>query len=399
MDDYTILPTWVGCRVPVAIMISRRLVRRRTDKGWIECSNPRWTFGLRTVPLIYVKVRRILLGDDRRGGEMPPAVLRRIVADDAPQVGQLDECPVAVGAIGQVHRAVWPDGRTVAVKVQHPNAPTVLRDELERARLSFRTLSLVLPGYPLAPLWEEFHRHAMADLDYPGEAAHQSAFAEAYRGDPEILVPDVRLAGRRLLVTDWVDGEPVTEIITTGTRQQRDGVAGLVTTFQLSAPARAGRIHADPDGDNFRLLPDGRLAVLDFGAAAPNPDGFPPEFGRLLRALLDRDAEQLDETLRELGAVGAPGRIAPHRLLALAESAVLPVLTPGFRFDRNWLRRQAGSLAIGGGLAVTRGVRLPPGHLPLLRMVVGTVHLFCRLNAQADYAGALATWLPGFTER
>ncbi|MEK8104591.1 AarF/UbiB family protein [Micromonospora sp. M12] len=241
---------------------------------------------------------------------MPPAVLRRIVADDAPQVGQLDECPVAVGAIGQVHRAVWPDGRTVAVKVQHPNAPTVLREELERARLSFRTLNLVLPGYPLAPLWEEFHRHAVADLDYPGEAAHQSAFAEAYRGDPEILVPEVRLAGRRLLVTDWVDGEPVTEIIATGTRQQRDGVAGLVTTFQLSAPARAGRIHADPDGDNFRLLPDGRLAVLDFGAAAPYPDGFPREFGRLLRALLDRDAEQLDETLRELGAVGAPGRIA-----------------------------------------------------------------------------------------
>ncbi|MGC4747000.1 AarF/UbiB family protein [Micromonospora sp. DT201] len=319
--------------------------------------------------------------------------------DEAPQVGQLDERPVAIGAVGQVHRAVWSDGRAVAVKVQRPDAHAVLRDELERVRLSLRTLRLALPGHPIESVWEEYHRHALTELDYTGEAAHQGAFTAAYRGDREIMVPEVRLASRRLLVTDWVEGEPVTDIIAVGTRQQRDEVAGLVTTFQLGAPARTGLIHADPASDNFRMLPDGRLAVLDFGAVAPYPDGLPREFGHLLRAMLDRDAEQLDETLRVLGAVGARGRIAPRRLLSLAESAVSPVLAPGFRFDRHWLRRQVGALALGGGLAVARGLRLPPGHLPLLRMVVGTVHLFCRLNAQADYAGALATWLPGFTER
>ncbi|MET8090846.1 AarF/UbiB family protein [Micromonospora sp. NPDC005220] len=329
---------------------------------------------------------------------MPPAVLRHIVADEAPQIRHLDERPVAVGALAQVHRAVWPDGRAVAVKVQHPDAPTALRDELDRVRLSFHALHLVFPGQPIAPLWAEFHSDAVTELDCAAEAEHQSAFAAAYRGDAKILVPDVRHVGRRLLVTDWVEGEPLTEIIAAGDRRRCDDVAHRMTTFQLSAPARVGLVHADPASDNFRVLPDGSLAVLDFGAVAPCPDGLPREFGHLLRAMLDRDAERLAETLRTLGVLTAPGQIAPHRLLTLAESTVLPVLEPGFRFDRRWLRRQVGSLALGGGLAVAREVRLPPGHLPLLRMVVGTVHLFCRLNAHADFAGALATWLPGFQE-
>ncbi|MDG4810773.1 AarF/UbiB family protein [Micromonospora sp. WMMD1120] len=340
--------------------------------------------------------RRVFLADSSRTRAMPPAELRRIIADEAPQLRQLDERPVAVGTKTQVHRAVWPDGRAVAVKVQLPDADTVLRDELERARLGFRALRLALPGHPVAPLWEEFREHAATELDRAAEATHQRAFALAYRDDPDILVPDVRLAGPRLLVTDWVAGEPVTEVIAAGVRQRCDQVAGLVTAFQLSAPARAGLVHANPASDTFRVTPDGRLAVLDFGAVAAYPDGLPREFGRLLRAILDRDADGLDAALRELDAVGPRGSRAPRRLLALAETVVLPVLAPDFRLDRHWLRRQAGTLTLSAGVAVALGVRLPPGHLPLLRTVVGTVHLFCRLNAQVDYATALATWLPGF---
>lgn len=321
-----------------------------------------------------------------------------MLAAEAPQVAQCSERPVAIGTLAQVHHAVWPDGREVAVKIQFPDASRILHAEFQRMRLGSGALLLALPGYPFAQLWGELHRDTLNELDYVAEAEHQRAFGSAYYGDPDIFVPEVHLAGRRLLVTEWVAGTPITDVIATGSRQRCDRVADLITTLQLSAPARAGLLHADPDGDNFRMLPDGRLAVLDFGVVARYPDGFPRELGQLLRAVVDRDADQLDRVLRGMGAVTPSGRIAPRRLLGLAESAVLPVLDPGFRFDRRWLHRQAGSLVFDGGLAVAGGLRLPPGFLPLLRMVVGTVHLFCRLEARADYAGALSSWLPGFAE-
>ena len=56
----------------------------------------------------------------------------------------------------------------------------------------------------------------------------------------------------------------------------------LLVRFLFSGPARAGLLHADPHPGNFRLLADGRLGVLDFGAVDRLPDGLPPIFGRLL---------------------------------------------------------------------------------------------------------------------
>jgi ABC1 family protein len=329
---------------------------------------------------------------------IPPSVVRAVLAAEAPQIGPVAEHPAAVGDLAQVHHAVWPDGREVAVKVQFPGAREVLRDKHERMRLRSLAVRFLLPGLPVTQLLSELRRNAAAELDCLGEAAHQRAFGAAYRGDPDIHIPEVLLAGRRSVVMEWVAGTPIADVIATGTQAQRDRVAELMTTFQLSAPARAGLLHADPDSANFRVLPDGRLAVLDFGSVAPYPHGLPPELGHLLRAVIDRDADRLDRLLRAMGAVAARARIAPQRLLTLAESTVLPVLGPGFRFDRQWLRRQAGTLTVGGGLTVARGLRLPPGFLPLVRMVVGTVDLFCRLEARADYAGALGTWLPGLGE-
>lgn len=327
---------------------------------------------------------------------LPPAVVRAVLTADAPQVRQVDEVPVAVGELAQIHRATWPDGREVAVKVQFPDAARRLRTGLARQRLRSRALQLILPGLPVGELWPEYQRDATAELDLLAEAEHQRAFGAAYRADPDFLIPQVHLARPRVLVTDWVAGTPVTQVVATGSRQLRDRAAALITTWRLSAPARAGLVHAGPDGAGLRILPDGRLAVLGFATVTRCPDGLPRELGHLLRAAIDGDADRLDRLLRDLDALDPGSRIAPGRLLNLAEAVVLPVLRPGFRFDRHWLHRQAGTLTAAGGLTVARALRLPPGFLPLLRMVLATVRLMCRLEARADYAGAVTTWLPGF---
>ena len=328
------------------------------------------------------------------GAALPPAVVRSVLTADAPQVRLVGEEPVVVGELAQVHRATWPDGREVAVEVQFPDAVARSRAGLARQRLRSRALQLVLPGSPVAQLWPD----ATAGLDLLAAAEHQRTFGAAYRGDPDFVIPQVHLAGRRVLVTDWVAGTPVTDVIATGSRRLRDRTAALVTTWQLSAPARAGLVHAGADGAGLRILPDGRLAVLGFAGVARCPGGLPRELGHLLRAAVDGDADRLDRLLRDLGGLDPRSRIAPGRLLALAEAVVLPVLRPGFRFDRHWLHRQAGTLTATGGLAAARALRLPPEFLPLLRMALATVRLLCRLEARADYAGAVATWLPGFAE-
>ena len=77
----------------------------------------------------------------------------------------------------------------------------------------------------------------------------------------------------------------------------------LYERFLLSGPARAGLLHADPHPGNYRVTPDGRLAVLDFGAVAALPDGLPTAMGRLLSIAMHGDADTVLEGLRVEGFV------------------------------------------------------------------------------------------------
>src|SRR3954470_9625978 len=121
---------------------------------------------------------------------------------------------VAAASIGQVHKGVLPDGRTVAVKVQYPGMAKALAADMSNARLIMRLAKALAPGLDAKAVAEELRERVLEELDYEVEAANQRTFARAYRGHPFIHVPDVvtRLSRERVLVTEWVDGIGFDEI-------------------------------------------------------------------------------------------------------------------------------------------------------------------------------------------
>src|SRR5699024_559828 len=211
---------------------------------------------------------------------------------------EFDDSPVAAASIGQVHRAVWHDGREVAVKVQYPGADEALRSDLRQLQRFSRLFQTLVPGTDVKPLLAELASRMYEELDYRTEAANQRTFAGAYQGDPNILVPRVVASAPKTLVMEWVPGRPLSEIISTGTEEQRDHAGTLLAQFHYSSPARAHTLHSDPHPGNFQVLPDGRLSVIDFGAVARLPGGAPPTLGRIMRLALDGRSSELLELLR-----------------------------------------------------------------------------------------------------
>src|SRR3954464_13864964 len=114
----------------------------------------------------------------------------------------------AAASIGQVHRAVLPDGRVVAVKVQYPGVAKALRADMQNAGMIMRMAKALAPGLDAKAVAEELKLRVLEELDYEYEAQNQRTFARAYRGHPFIYVPDVitRLSRTRVLVSEWVDG-------------------------------------------------------------------------------------------------------------------------------------------------------------------------------------------------
>ena len=308
------------------------------------------------------------------------------------------DIPAAAASIGQVHRATWSDGREVAVKIQYPGAgPALLSDLRQLSRLA-RVFAAMTPGLDIKPLLAELQVRVAEELDYRLEAQSQETFALAYDDDPEIRIPHVIAGGERVLVTEWMDGTPLSTIIREGTPEQRDRASLLLARFLFSGPVLAGLLHADPHPGNFRLLPDGRLGVIDFGAVNRLPDGAPEPIGIVTRLALDGDADGVLALLRSEGFVRPSIQIDATEVLGYLQPLLEPVAQPTFRFSRQWLRAEA--MRVGDprspAAQLGRQLNLPPAYLLIHRVTLGTIGVLCQLGGEAAYRAEMERWQPGF---
>ncbi|GGP52503.1 ABC transporter ATP-binding protein [Streptomyces variabilis] len=316
-----------------------------------------------------------------------------------------DDKPAAAASIGQVHRAVWHDGREVAVKVQYPGAGEALLSDLNQLSRFARLLGPLVPGMDVKPLITELKDRVSEELDYGLEAQAQRAHAEEFAGDPDVVVPDVVHQCDQVLVTEWIDGTPLSEVIADGTEEQRDRAGQLLARFLFSGPARTGLLHADPHPGNFRLLPGGpggeddwRLGVLDFGTVDRLPGGLPAPIGEALRMTLDGEAEAVYEMLCAEGFVKESVELDPDAVLDYLEPIIEPARVEAFTFTRGWMRRQAARIADVRSPAhqLAKQLNLPPAYLLIHRVTLSTIGVLCQLGATVRLRDELEDWLPEF---
>ncbi|WFE42215.1 AarF/ABC1/UbiB kinase family protein [Micromonospora sp. WMMD998] len=344
---------------------------------------------------------------------LPAATVHKVLAE---QLGpdwrdrfvSFDDTPAAAASIGQVHRAIWrdpgygPNGgprhRDVAVKIQYPGAGDALLADLKQLSRLGGMFRAIQPGLDVKPLLAELRERITEELDYELEAESQRAFAAAYADDPDIFIPEVLDAAPRVLITEWVEGIPLSQIIREGTEEQRDRAGHLMAELHLSAPERAGLLHADPHPGNFRLLPDGRLGVIDFGAVARLPEGTPEPIGRIAALALRGDADGVVDGLRGEGFVSRSEPIDAPAVLDFLRPMLEPIAADEFRFTRAWLRAEAARLASPRSAAyqLSRQLNLPPSYLMIHRVTLGSIGVLCQLEAKASYREILERWLPGF---
>ncbi|MFI9489996.1 MULTISPECIES: AarF/UbiB family protein [Streptomyces] len=367
---------------------------------------------------------------------------------------EFDDRPAAAASIGQVHRAVWHDGRDVAVKVQYPGAGDALLSDLTQLGRFARLLGPLVPGMDIKPLITELRDRVSEELDYALEARAQSEHAAEFADDPDVVIPGVVHQCEQVLVTEWIEGTPLSEVIAEGTPEQRNRAGQLLARFLFSGPARTGLLHADPHPGNFRLLPppdriadsveaansvkpagsadsavksadsaesaqpaqpaddvsadesctasgdfgDWRLGVLDFGTVDRLPDGLPRPIGDALRMTLSGQAEAVYEMLREEGFVKDSIELDPDAVLDYLLPIIEPAQVEEFTFTRSWLRTQAARIADPRSPAHQLGkqLNLPPSYLLIHRVTLSTIGVLCQLNATVRLRDELENWLPGF---
>lgn len=313
---------------------------------------------------------------------------------------EFDRTPAASASIGQVHRGVWRDGREVAVKVQYPGAEQALLSDLRQLSRMSRLIQPLVPGMEIKPLLAELRERMSEELDYRDEADHQRTFAAAYDGDDTVRVPKVVASAPKAMVTEWITGRRLSDVIAHGTQDERNQAAALLAEFHYSAPSRVGLLHADPHPGNFAILDDGRLLVLDFGAVARLPAGLPRPLSIMTALALQNRPDDLLALMRAEGFVRPGTHVSGDAAVAYLGPFTEPLHSETFRFNRRWLQRQTERV---GDLrrpefSTGRELNLPPQYLLVHRVTMGTLGVLCQLDADVALRGIVERWQPWIFE-
>ncbi|MCW2545519.1 MAG: transporter, ATP-binding protein, partial [Frankiales bacterium] len=307
--------------------------------------------------------------------------------------------PAGAASIGQVHRGVF-KGHEVAVKIQYPGVAKALMSDLRQLKRVARLLSVLGTLADATGLVEELTARLSEELDYTLEARNQSAFAAAFRDDPLVVIPSVQHATTRVLITDWLEGEPLSKHIHSDelSQERRDRIGASLVHVIYSGPELTGLMHADPHPGNFMLLPDGRVGVLDFGAVKRLPDGIPAPLGRNAALVLNGDHQALYDGMIELGMLVPDAPVSPADLADYCTSMSEPFRHETFTFTRSWLRSEAVKLANPRSSThiAAKHLMLPAEYLMVHRVALGMVGLLCQLEATAPMRALEIRWSPGF---
>jgi predicted unusual protein kinase regulating ubiquinone biosynthesis (AarF/ABC1/UbiB family) len=203
-----------------------------------------------------------------------------------------------------------------------------------------------------------------------------------------------------VIVSEWIDGTPLSQIIAHGRQAARNRAGYLLALLHYSAPERARLLHADPHPGNFRILSDGRLGVVDFGAVARLPDGSPEPLGIMTRLALEGRTGELMAAMRNYGFIRPGIEVDPQRVLDYLRPILDPLAVEEFTFTREWMRAQAARMGDPRNeeAKVGRMFNLPPSYLLLHRVTLGSLAVLCQLGATAPFRALAEQWQRGFAE-
>jgi predicted unusual protein kinase regulating ubiquinone biosynthesis (AarF/ABC1/UbiB family) len=327
-----------------------------------------------------------------------PRAVRKVVEQDlggplASHFADFSEQPIAAASIGQVHRATTRDGRDVAVKVQYPGVAEAVGTDLRNMNLLFPLIRRLAPGLDVKAVAAELRERIGEELDYEIEAQHQRTVARAFRGHPFVKIPEVdtALSTRRVLVTEFVDGQGF-EAMKRADEPTRDRIGEILFRFFYGLLTRERLCAGDPHPGNFLHLEDGRVCFLDFGLMRKVPAEYLEGERALARAIVGGDADEVHRGLAHLGYLPDPESFEPRLLLEQLQTAGEWYFTPGFRrLDPEYVRAavERSSSPRSPYFEQMRRQTLPPEALLIRRMEGLLFSVLGELRAGADW-GALA---------
>jgi len=251
---------------------------------------------------------------------LPPFEHQRALATIQEELGapasqifeEFPEEPIASASLGQVYKARLQGDYWVAVKIQRPSLPFILRRDLVIIKILSIITSPILPlnlGFSLSEIIDEFGRTLFEEIDYELEADNAEKFSDLFRGNPAVYVPRVErlVSSQKVITTSWVEGVKLKD--SKELKELGLDPSALIRTGVISGIQQLlefGYFHADPHPGNMFALEGktgnlGNMAYIDFGMMDSISNGDRVTLTGAVVHLINKDFGLLARSFKELG--------------------------------------------------------------------------------------------------
>jgi predicted unusual protein kinase regulating ubiquinone biosynthesis (AarF/ABC1/UbiB family) len=324
---------------------------------------------------------------------MDPEASKRVIREEFGEpvdkvFASFEDEAVASASIGQVHKATLPTGETVAVKVQYPGVDAAVRSDLKNISAMTKLSVAIAPNLDPKEVANEVRDRVLEELDYRREASNQEKFAELFRDHPFIVVPKVHheFCRTRVITQEFIEGEPFLNSFE-WPQDDKDRLGETLFRFFYGSFNRFLLFSADPHPGNYLLLPDGRVAFLDFGLVRAIDPGTRTLFLEIIQGLINGDRERGREALEGIGILNqrTPEIDAVWDHLLMINKPVLE--DRDFTIDVKVVQEiaSAGFDPRSKAFQTLRKVRIPGVMVTFNRMSFGVASLLGRLGATANW--------------
>ncbi len=302
---------------------------------------------------------------------------------------RFDMAPLAAASVAQIHRAALPDGREVIVKVRRPGAAQAVESDMRILRLVATVAQALLPPlrrWGLVAIVDEIAGNLRLEMDLAREARYVRRFADAWRGSPDVDIPDVidGLCTAAVMVQHFSSGVRIDAVAVA----EREACARRLVDSYVKQLFEYGLFHGDPHPGNLFVMADGRICFHDFGIVGRLDRRLRRALTAFALAFVEQDADWVVDAWFDMGLVGKQvqrSAFLPMVQSLLADCAERPL--------RDWSLPDALGKLVAAGRS--QAVRLPVDLLVLTRTMLlleGTVRAlapsFSIFETLSRHAGA-----------
>jgi predicted unusual protein kinase regulating ubiquinone biosynthesis (AarF/ABC1/UbiB family) len=306
----------------------------------------------------------------------------------------------AAASLGQVHRAVAPDGRKLACKLQYPDMASTVEADLRQLRLALAVFERIDRAVSTGEVQAEIADRLREELESVREATHVALYRLMLRDVPGVHVPEVLpgLSTGRLLTMTWLEGDKLASIVEKRSLKSRNAIAVNMFRAWYTPFYSYGVIHGDPHLGNYTVRKDDSINLLDYGCVRV----FRPELVggviTLYRALREGRAELAVEAYKAWGFTN-PSKELVRILNVWASFIYAPLLEDKTRLieaTNTGLYGRETARKVHEELRKIGGVTVPREFVFMDRAAIGLGSVFLRLGAEINWYRQFQGLIEGF---